>query len=50
VLAFSEIVLDGNDAQAVLDSRARVLQKIIDTEKAQSWLPDLGGGRPFKIE
>jgi multiple sugar transport system substrate-binding protein len=50
VLTFSEIVLEGNEIQAVLDSNAEKLQKILDEENAKSWPPDISEGRPLKIE
>ena len=50
MLTFSQIVLEGRDASAVLNSNAALLQKLIDEENAKCWLPDVSEERPCKIE
>lgn len=50
MLTFSEIVLEGKSIPQVLDAKARELQAIIDQTDARSWLPDVSGDRPCKIE
>lgn len=50
MLTFSEIVLQDNDAAAVLERNAADLQAIIDETGAGCWLPDVSDARPCKIE
>jgi multiple sugar transport system substrate-binding protein len=50
MLTFSQIVLEGRDASAVLNSNAALLQKLMDEENAKCWLPDVSEERPCKIE
>jgi len=47
---FSKIVLEGEDARAVLDANAGELQKIINGANAKCWLPDISDKRPCVIE
>ena len=50
MLTFSQIVLEGKDMSAVLNTNAALLQKLIDEENAKCWLPDVSEERPCKIE
>jgi multiple sugar transport system substrate-binding protein len=47
---FSQIVLEGREASAVLNSNAALLQKLIDEQNVKCWLPDVSEERPCKIE
>jgi multiple sugar transport system substrate-binding protein len=50
MMAFSGIVLEDKDIQAVLNANASELQRIIDGANAKCWLPDVSDKRPCKIE
>jgi multiple sugar transport system substrate-binding protein len=50
MMTFSQIVLEGRDASAVLNSNAVFLQSLIDEQNVKCWLPDVSEERPCKIE
>ena len=50
MLTFSEIVLEGQDMNSVLNENTKELQIILDKQNAKCWLPDVSEKRPCKIE
>ncbi len=50
ILTFSDIVLQDQDAGAVLERNAAQLQSLLDEVGAVSWPPDVSEARPVQIE